>query len=186
MSNDINQKLNLKGKFYFKHYREGKLICEESFDNLFMNESLVYALNSAFGVSVGGAPTPYSNLYIGLSQENRTWQATDAAATVNTVANEMQIYSPATRPAWAPVALSDIGSIMLSSSGAEALFTIGDLSGTGGQTTVYGAFLISSNTKDGSGDALATLIAGNNFGASRILFSNDEFRVGYTLTASSV
>ena len=179
------EQLKVGGEFYFIHERDGEVLAKESSLNLFVNEGLVYALNSAFGVSVGGAPTPYANLYIGLAQANRAWQATDVAATINTVANEFNLYNSSLRPAWSPQALSTISSIELSDAGAEATYTVGDLSSVGGTANLYGAFLISASNNDGSSDATAVLMAGSNFPAPRSILQGDVFKVGYVLKSES-
>jgi len=182
MKND----LKLGGEFRFQQIRDGEVVDEGLAANLFVNEGLVYALNSAFADFVGGAPTPIGNFYIGLAQANRTWQASDSSATIHTVSTEFELYDEATRGQWAPQQLAIPGTIELSDSGAEATFTIGDLSGVGGQATIYGAFLISSNTKDGSSDSGSTLVAGSNFTSPRVVFQSDVFKIGYILRAQSV
>lgn len=181
-------KLAIGGEFYFVHERDGKVLEDTRNNpdkNIFVDEGLVYALNAAFGVSVGGAPTPYSNFYIGLSTANRTWQSTDTAVDVNTVAAEFQLYDEAARPGWLPQALANTTAIELNDSGAEATYTVSDLSGIGGVANVYGGFLISSAAKDGSQDATATLVAGANFASVRQLYQADVFKVGYVLKAEN-
>lgn len=194
---DISElaKATLGGKFYIKHYRNGNridaagnIIDEDVIDdsaNIFVDEGLIYTINAALGVSVGGAPSAYTNFYIGLATENRTWQSTDVAATINTVATELELYDEAARPTWAPQTLAISGAIELSDSGAEATYTISDLTSLGGSANVYGAFLISASDKTGGSDATADLIAGSNFIPMRTLYQADVFKVGYILQASS-
>jgi len=182
---NLQEKLKLSGTFYFKHIRNGKIIDEGTFKNKFMNEGLVYALNSAFGVPVGGAPSPVANWYIGLSTANRTWLAGDSAETIGGsggVAAELEDYDEATRQAWLPQALALTSSIELDSTGAEATFTINAAS------SVYGAFIIDNNDKSGVTDAASNiLVAGSNFtNAPRSLEDEDVFKVGYILPASSL
>lgn len=188
-------KASIGGRFYLKQYRDGNRINaageiigdddDEDSPNLFIDEGLIYALNAAFGVSVGGAPTPYSELYIGLGLANRAWNGGDVAATINTIADEFELYDEATRPAWAPQSLASAGDVQLSDGGFEATFTISDLTSIGGSADVYSAFLITASAKDGSGDVTAKLMAGSNFTAMRTLYQADVFKVGYILQASS-
>lgn len=176
------EQMNIGGIFYLDHYRDNKLIGSSETKNLFVNEGLVYALNSAFGVSVGGAPSPVSVWYMGLSTANRTWVAGDTAATVHATSSEFELYDEAARPAWNPQALALTSSITLDDSGAEAEFTIGDLTGLGGSANIYGGFLISTAAKTGANDATAILAAGSNFNnAPRVVYENDVLKVGYIL-----
>lgn len=180
----MNTELNIGGQFYVEHYRNGELIGKELSDNLFIDEGLIYALNSAFGVPVGGAPTQVTNLYIGLATSSRNWNSADTGATIHTVSAEFELYSSATRPAWDPQALASSGSIEITDTGFEASYTITDLTSLGGQATITGAFLLTTNDKTAD-EPGAELIAGSLFATSRVLFEADEFRVGYTLGAAS-
>lgn len=151
---------------------------------MIVKEGLVYALNSSFGVSVGGAPTPKTQFYLFLSTANRNWSENDIAETINTVADEFELYDEATRPEWDPQALALPASINLDSSGAEATYTIGDLTALGGSVTIYGAGIISASAKDGSSDDTATLVAGSRFATPRVLLEDDVFNVGAVLSAA--
>ena len=188
MKNKNQDQLVIGGEFYFQHFRKGKLIFEENRKNLFVNEGLVYALNSAFGVAVGGAPSPFAQLYIGLARDSRVWNASDVAATINTVSNEFTLYNTASglRIPWAPQALAVSGSIELNDTGAEATYIIDDLTSLGGSVNIYGGFLISAQPNNGSSDATATLVAGSTFSnAPRTLYEADVFKVGYILKAEN-
>jgi len=178
--------LDFGGKFYFKHFdSEGNLKGEGDMHNLFVDEGLVYALNTAFAVSIGGAPTPISQFYVGLSTANRAWLGGDNASNVHVNSNEFTLYGSSYRPDWAPQTLAIPGSIELSDDGHEATFNIDDLSGVGGSAILYGGFIISANQKNGSGDSTATMLSGSNFSSPRELFSNDVFKIGYVLKAES-
>ena len=181
---ELNSRLAIGGKFYVKHYRDGKLLDSDESCNIFVDDGLVYALNVALGQSVGGTPALIPTFYIGLSRANRTWQSTDNAATINSVANEMELYDELTRPAWTPSTLAVPGAIEITDTGVEAEFTVSDLSG--GTETIYGAFLISTSAKDGASDGSATLIAGSNFSNTKVLSTADSFKVGYVLKAQAV
>jgi len=180
--NKSTNKFSIGGKFYYKHYRDGKLIAEEDLgDNLFVDEGLVYVMNSSLAVSVngGGAPNPLSNLYIGITKANRAWNAGDEAATIAGIADEFQLYNEASRPAWIPQNLATAGTVELSNETAEAVFTINTA------TTIYGAMIISASPKDASQDGSATLICGRQFDSPRPLQTGDVFKVGYVLGVTS-
>lgn len=173
--------LAIGGEFYTQHFRNGKLIHEDKVDNLFIDEGLIYAINAAFGASVGGAPSVISQFYVGLSKSSRNWTSADLASTIHTVANEAEDYVEATRPQWLPQSLASSGTLELNDSGAEATFTIN------ADFTTYGAFLINAAAKDGTGDSAGGVIlaAGSNFTSSRNLLINDVFKVGYVLAIES-
>jgi len=172
-------KLDIGGVFYFKHYRNGKLIDSGNDHNVFIKEGLVYALNAGFGVPVGGAPSPINSFYVGLATANRAWSGDETGATIHATSLEAEGYSQSARPEWTPQALADTSNIELSDAGAEVAYDI-----TVG-TTVYGAFMIDKSAKDGTSDTGSVLVAGANFTAPRLLEINDVFKVGYTLSAQS-
>jgi len=151
--------------------------------NLFVDQGLVYALNVAFGQSVGGTPPLINAFFIGLSKIVNPWTNILDAASVHVNTDEMELYDESARPQWSPNALGIPGAIEVSDTGAEVTYTISDLGG--GSETIYGAFLINSAPKDGSSDATATLIAGSDFTSSRILVKDDVFKVGYILKAQA-
>ena len=185
MNNSIeNAGVKVGGVFTFQHIRDGKVIWEEQQHNLVVNQGLVYMINAALGAIVGGAPTPFTNLYIGLARANRSWTATDIASTIHSVSTEMELYDEAARPAWALQALATTGSIQVTNTGAEATYTISDLTSLGGSADIYGAFIISASAKNGGSDAAATLLCGSNFTAPRTLYQADVFKVGYTFSAA--
>jgi len=169
------------GIFYFKHYRNDKLIAEGKQHNVFVKEGLVYALNSAFAVSVGGAPSPLVSWYVGLSTANRQWNENDDAANVHNDSNEFQGYSESTRQLWLPQDLAIPSNIHLSNVNAEATYNITT------SATLYGGFIISNGSKAGTGDTGSILAAGANFNdgvvdTPRAVLIGDVFKVGYVLS----
>jgi len=180
MLNVQKEQLAIGGEFYFEHYRNGKLIDSGKSHNLFVNEGLKYALNASFGVPVGGAPSQIANMYIGLSTANRNWAAGDIADTIHTVGLEFEDYDELVRQEWLPQALATTSSLTLTNSGAEATFTIS------ADDTIYGAFIIDNNVKEGTSDTTSSiLVAGSNFTAARVLYIDDVFKVGYSLTVEA-
>lgn len=152
---------------------------------MLVNQGLVYALNSSMGVSVGGAPSPKTQFYMFLTTANRNWSENDIAETIHATSLEFETYDEVARPEWDPQALASVSDISLNSTGGEALFTIGDVSGlAGGFITLYGAGIISVSAKDGSSDATATLLAGGNFPNPRELYTGDKFYVGGAVVGS--
>lgn len=182
------------GYFPIEHYRDGKLIYKGEFKNRFINEGAAYVLNASLTGSLGGAPSPLSNIYMGLGLANRVWTGDEIAddvstpgAGVHSVAQEFETYDEASRPEWVPNALATPATLEVSDAGSECVFTIGDVSGLpGGNAVIYSSFIMSTNTKNGSGDnASAILIAGTNFSdmgqEPRIVYTGDVLRVGYRL-----
>ena len=174
--------LKVGGVFTWEHIRDGKTIGKGEMSNIVTNEGLTYLINSALGAIVGGAPTPFTAMYVGLTTANRSFVAGDTGATINATGQEFEIYDEAARPSWDVQALATTGSILVNNTGAEATFTVGDLSGSGGSQIIYGAFITSSSTKSGSGDASSTLLCGKNFASTRTLFTSDVFKVGYSFS----
>ena len=174
--------LKVGGIFTWEHIRNGKTIGNGKMPQIVVNEGLTYLINAALGTIVGGAPVPFTNLYIGLTTANRNFVAGDTGATIHATGQEFEIYNESARPAWDVQALASVGNIQVNNTGAEAVFTVGDLSGSGGSQIIYGAFITSSSTKSGSSDASATMLCGKNFDSTRTLFTNDIFKVGYAFS----
>ena len=99
-------------------------------------------------------PAPY---YIGLFSGNYTPSLSDVAATFSSLASEAVSYSETTRPQWLPVA-SIAGESTNTTN--KATFTC-----NANNTHVYGAFLVTSPTKGGTG---GKLILAKRFPSMRI------------------
>ena len=174
--------LRVGGIFTWEHIRDGETIDKGEMKQIVVNEGLTYLINAALGAIVGGAPVPFTNLYIGLTTANRSFVAGDTGAGINATGQEFETYDETARPAWAVQTLATTSSIQVDNTGAEAVFTVGDLSGSGGSQIIYGAFITSSSTKSGSGDASSTLLCGKNFSSPRTLYTSDVFKVGYAFS----
>jgi hypothetical protein len=164
--------LKVGGVFTYEHIRDGKVIDVWKQPNLVVNEGLTYILGSAFAAS-----TPLTTWFVGLFKNNYTPIASNVAATFGGagVANEVTTeYTETVRPTWTQAGVT---SNTITNSASVAVFTFGTT------VTIYGAFLISNNTKGGTTGSLA---AASKFASSRNMLVSDKLNVTYTLTASSV
>ena len=156
------------GKYSGKIIRAGKVIEEFEDDNLVVNQGL----NSILNVQFNGA-SQLTSWYLGIYQANYTPVATDTAATIAGNATESSGYTSATRPVWTPVA-STAQSITNSASQATFTFNTG--------LTIYGAFLVSSNT---IGGVAGTLFGAALFGTPKAVVNTDQLLLTYTFNAAS-
>jgi len=166
-----NTKMRVAGYFNYEHIRDGKVIDSWQEPNLVVDEGLNYALDASFS---GG--TPITTWYVGVYKNNYTPIAGNVASTFAGagIANEATTeYDEATRPGWTEAGVS---AKTITNSASPAVFTFN----TG--VTVYGAFLISANTKGG---LTGTLAAASKFTSSRAMLAADVLNVTYTLTATS-
>lgn len=165
--NKINdsQDLTVGGYFTYEHVRDGKVIDTWQEKNIVVNTGLNYILDAALS---GG--TVNTSHYIGLFSNNYT----PIASTLITNLTEVNAkYDETTRPTWIEAGSA---SQTITNSASPASFTFN------ASETVYGAFLISNNTKGGT---TGTLIAASRFSASRSMLATDVLNVTYTLSASS-
>ena len=162
--------LKVGGKFICTQIRSGKVIDRWESKNVVVNEGLNLLLNNA--LAAVAAQTAW---YLGVFSGNYTPQATDTAATIASNSTEFSGYSSTTRPAWTPQSGGSTAQ-SLTNAAAQANFTITTAA------TLYGAFLVSSNTISGTtGD----LMAASQFSAPRSLAVNDQLLVTYALSAVS-
>lgn len=165
--NKINdsQDLTVGGYFTYEHVRDGKVIDTWKEKNIVVNQGLNYILDAALS---GG--TVNTSHYIGLFSNNYT----PIASTLVTNLTEVNAkYNETTRPTWIEAGST---SQTITNSASPTAFTFN------ASETVYGAFLISNNTKGGT---TGTLIAASKFAASRSMLDTDVLNVTYTLSASS-
>jgi len=137
-------------------------------DNLITNEGL----NSILNVQFNGA-AQITTWYMGVFSGNYTPVAGVTAATITSASTESTIYASATRPEFVEAA-STAQSITNSANRASFVFNAGG--------TIYGAFLVSSNTKSGTG---GTLFSAARFGSAKTVSSGDELLLTYTVSAAS-
>lgn len=165
---ETKQGVNVGGRFDFQLVRDGEVIDEWSDDNIVVNEGLNHLLNVGFN---GAAQT--ATWYVGLFEANYTPVATDTAANIAANATECVAYDETNRVEWVEAAASGQA---ITNSANKATFTINDTK------SVYGAFLVSSNTKGGTA---GILFAATRFSAVRNVVATDQLLVTYTLQAQS-
>jgi len=156
------------GVFEFELVRDGKVIDKWQDHNLVTNEGL----NDLLSVCLVGG-TQKASWYVGLFEGNYTPLATVTAATVASAATECTAYDEATRPAWGGATPA---SQSTTNSASKATFTIN------ATKSVYGAFLVSNNTKGGTGGVLFAI---TRFSSVRSVVATDQLLVTYTVSAAS-
>lgn len=164
-----DNKITVGGVYHGQIIRDGQIVDEWEDHNLVVNEGL----NSILDVQFHGA-TQIGTWYLGVFEGNYTPVATVTGATIASAATECTAYANATRPAFDEAAAAS-QSITNSASRASFVFNA--------TKTIYGAFLISDNTKGGT---TGTLFSAARFSASKAVVSGDELLLTYTFTASSV
>lgn len=160
-------KVFLGGVFTHDVLRDGALLGEQSDHNIVVNEGLDHILSAVFN-----AGTQITSWYVGLYEGNYTPIATDTAANIASNATETTAYDETTRPAWTESAPS---SQQITNSASKATFTMN------ATKTIYGAFLVSSNTKSGTA---GTLMSASKFAASRDVVAVDQLLMTYTISAA--
>lgn len=164
------EKAFVHGRYHVEHFRKGELIDEFEFDNVVVNEGLIFLLNLAF--------TNLQNVagwYMGVFTNNYVPVPSDTAATITGNAGEFTGYSGGARPTFTPQAASQpTPSLNNSSSRASFTFT--------GSATLVGAFLVSSATPGGT---TGTLYSAAQFPSSKSVSNTDNMLLSYTLSLGS-
>jgi hypothetical protein len=148
--------INVSGVWSGQHIRDGKVIDEWEDKNLVVNEGL----NSLLDVYFHGE-TQITSWYIGVFEGNYTPVAGLTAATVTANSTECTAYDETTRQAYDEAAAS---SQSITNSASRATFTFN------ATKTIYGAFLVSNNTKSGTS---GTLFSAARFASSKAVVDND-------------
>lgn len=160
--------LEVGGVFTFQQIRDGKVIDEWEEKNLVVNEGLNHLLDVTLS---GGSQN--ASWYIGLFEGNYTPVSTDTAANIATNATESTAYTETTRQGWTTSAVS---SQQITNTASKATFTIN------ANKTIYGAFLVSNNTKGGTS---GMLFAASKFSVARSVVDEDQLLVTYTVLSAS-
>lgn len=160
--------LKVGGTFLGQIKRDGQIIDEFEMHNLVVNEGLNHLLNVTFN-----GVTQVGTWYLGLFEGNYTPVSTLTAATVASSAVECTAYASSTRPEFVE-ATSTAQSITNSANRASFVMNA--------SKTVYGAFLVSSNAKNGTG---GVLFSATRFSAAKVLENTDELLLTYTFGATS-
>lgn len=160
-------KIFIGGVFSHDVIRDGNSLGIEHDPNIVVNEGLNHILSAVFN-----AGTQITSWYVGLFEGNYTPLATDTAANITANSTETTAYDEVTRVAWNEAAPS---SQQITNSASKATFTMN------ATKTIYGAFLVSTNTKSGT---TGTLLSASKFAASRSVVSADQLLMTYTISAA--
>ena len=120
----------------------------------------------------GGGASPISNWYIGVFESNYTPDNTTVAGDLQTQAGESVAYDESSRPSWTN---SYDGDALIANASSRAEFTMN------ATKNIYGAFIVSSQTKGGTGGILLSIA---RFSSPREVDSGSVLRItaGITLT----
>jgi len=163
-----SSQLLVGGVYHGQIIRDGRVIDEFEDHNIVVNEGLNHILNVEFN-----GLTQVSTWYVGIFEGNYTPVATVTAATISSASTECTAYANATRPEYVE-ATATAQSITNSANRASFVFNA--------TKTVYGAFLVSTNTKSGTS---GVLFSAARFSASKAVESGDELLLTYTFSAAS-
>lgn len=168
----LKSKTFAEGKFIVTQLRKGKVIDTWESKNLVVDEGLNYYQGAA--LNGDAAKTTW---YLALFSNNRAPSPGDTGTTVSSASGEVTTqYVETHRPTWVPDA---IASGVISNNSTPAVFTIDT------DVSLYGAFLVSENTKGGS--VVGTILMGEAlFGSNRDAIVGDVINVTYQITLSSV
>lgn len=163
-ANGLAETFNPRGVFKIEcRAADGSLRWVEEFSNLVVNDGKNDILNKYF---LGSGYT--AAWYIGLKNTG-TPVAGDTMASHGSW-TENTTYSNATRPAFSPASSTAQSS---TNSATPATFSIN------GTTTIFGAFITSSNTKGGT---TGVLFCAADFASSRAVVNGDTLNVTYTVS----
>jgi hypothetical protein len=163
-----HEEMQGKGVYHFQHVRDGEVIDEWDAENIIVNQGLNYIINAA--LCAGSVITAF---FLGLFSGNYTPVASDTASSIAANATEVTAYAAGARQAFTPAAAT---SQQATNSASQASFTFN------ASVTVYGAFLISSSTINGTS---GTLVSAAQFGTSKSVVSGDQILVTYTFSLAS-
>jgi hypothetical protein len=165
----MDNELRMGGRYFIEHVRAGEVIDREEITNLVTNEGLDHVLNTVFH---GG--TQIATWNIGLFEGNYTPTPSITAANIASAATESNAYDETTRQEFNEAAASGQS---ITNSASKATFTMN------ATKNIYGAFLISQNTKGGTS---GVLFSAARFAAPKAVVDDDQLLLTYTFNASSV
>jgi beta-glucanase (GH16 family) len=162
-----NEGLKVWTRWHWEHYRDGEKIDEWQNGNLCVNEGINHVLNVAFS---GG--TVNSTWYIAVFDNNYTPTSADTYGTPGFTENDQ--YTEANRPTWQE---GGVSSKQITNSANKASFTFST------SATIYGAALLSNNTKSNTTNTAAILFCTSQFtSGSKTVASSDVLKVSITLS----
>ena len=156
------------GRYHGQLFRKGELIDEWDDKNIVTNEGL----NATLNIMLGGG-SQLSTWYIGLFTGNYTPVATDTAATIAANSTEATGYTAGARQQFQPAAAS---AQSISNAASRASFTFN------ASLTIYGGFLVSSGTINGTS---GTLFSAAQFSTPKAVVNLDQMLLTYTFSAAS-
>lgn len=159
----------VKGHYHGQIIRNGVVIDDFEVDNLVVNEGL----NTMLDVMFHGS-TQITTWFMGVFEGNYTPVATVTALGIAAAATESTAYASSTRPEYVEAAAA---SQVTTNVANRASFVFN------ATKTIYGAFLISNNTKSGTS---GVLFSAARFSTAKNVESGDELLLTYSFTASSV
>jgi hypothetical protein len=162
------QQLQVGGIFTGQIVRDGQIIDEFDAPNLVVDQGLNHILDTVLHGS-----TQVGTWYLGVFEGNYTPVAALTAAAIAGAATECTAYGEATRPAYDEAGAA---AKVVTNSASKATFTFN------ATKTLYGAFIISDNTKGGT---TGTLLAASKFAAPKGVVSTDQLLLTYSFTAAS-
>jgi len=170
----MKDKTKFGGVFTLEHIRDGEMIHKQAIHNIVVDEGLKYLLNTALH-----ATTAVTTWYVSIFDNIYTPVAADTGATIAGAGKcgAFTSYDESTRVEYEEATASN-SPVTTTNSANKATFTIN------ATETIQGAFLISTSTKDGTGDAASTLIAAAAFTSPRSVVDDDVLLVTYEFVAS--
>lgn len=168
--------LQMHGHVWTEHWRKGRLLeARDEGGNTFTTEGMAMILNTIFKAST----TPAA-IYCGIFKGNVTPLVTDTAAAALgsggrlTECLDADYDAPLTNRATYTIATTSTAACTNSASKAE--FTIA------ASTTVYGAFLATSQAKTAT---TGTLICAKRFTTSKVCEADDQLAITYGITLTT-
>jgi hypothetical protein len=140
---------------------------EENIKNITVDEGINDILDVYFD-----SGTQSTAWYIGLKGSNEVPAAGWGVASIGVSFTEATEYSQATRPAWTSAGASGK---QITNSASPSEFSINNTA------TIYGAFLVSTNTIAGT---TGILWCCSNFSAARSVVNGDTLKIVYTITGA--
>ncbi|BBO73468.1 hypothetical protein DSCW_08850 [Desulfosarcina widdelii] len=166
-----HQKVLIGSRWIIQHWRDKRLLAERIEENLCPDEFINYLLDVALS---GGSQK--ANWYVLLFSDDHTPEVTDTYASPGFT--ESDGYDESTRPAWSEDGVSGKS---ISNTSSKAEFTM-----DGTDTTIYGAALVSDDTKGDQAASSAILGPVVQFtgGAVTGISDDDVIKVFVTVTGA--
>lgn len=162
------QRMFIGGRFIGQHIRDGKIIDEWDDHNLITDEGINHLLDVTLRNQ-----TATGTWYLGLFEGNYTPVVGDVGTTIAASATETIALTNTVRPTWTPAAAA---AKAITNAASRATFTFN------AAKTIYGGFLISNNTLNGS---TGKLFAASRFTSAKLVDVNDQILLTYAFAGAS-